>query len=56
MHSALQRPMGPTSKAPVEFFVFPGEGHSPIMLSHLKRKLAEDMKWFDRYLFDAPGQ
>lgn len=39
------------SKAPVEFFIFPGEGHGPIMLSHLKRKLSEDMKWFDKYLF-----
>lgn len=40
-------------KAPVEFFVFPGEGHSPIMLSHLKKKLSEDIKWFDKYLFEA---
>ena len=39
------------SKAPVEFYIFPGEGHSPVMLSHLKRKLSEDMKWFDKYLF-----
>lgn len=39
------------SKAPVEFFIFPGEGHGPVMLSHLKRKLSEDMKWFDKYLF-----
>ena len=42
-------------KAPVEFFLFPGEGHSPVMLSHLKRKLSEDMKWFDKYLF-RPGK
>ena len=39
------------SKAPVEFYIFPGEGHGPIMLSHLRRKLSEDMKWFDKYLF-----
>ena len=39
------------SKAPVDFYIFPGEGHGPIMLSHIKRKLSEDMKWFDKYLF-----
>lgn len=38
-------------KAPVELFIFPGEGHSPILRSHLKRKLTEDIAWFDRYLF-----
>ena len=39
-------------KAPVEFFIFPGEGHSPAMLTHLKKKLSEDMKWFDKYFFN----
>ena len=39
-------------KAPVEFFIFPGEGHSPAMLSHVKKKLSEDMKWFDKYFFN----
>ena len=42
-------------KAPVEFFIFPGEGHGPVMLSHLRRKLSEDMKWFDKYLFNVSG-
>ncbi|MFH1150646.1 MAG: prolyl oligopeptidase family serine peptidase [Actinomycetota bacterium] len=39
-------------KGPVELFIFPGEGHNPIQGSHQKRKLAEDIKWFDRYLFN----
>lgn len=39
-------------KAPVELFIFPGEGHSPGMVAHQKRKLAEDIKWFDKYLFN----
>lgn len=32
-----------------DFFIFPGEGYNPIMLSHQKRKLSEDLKWFDKY-------
>ena len=39
------------SNAPVELFIFPGEGHSIVMNSHRKRKLTEDIQWFDRYLF-----
>ncbi len=40
-------------KAPVELFIFPGEGHNPIQSSHQRRKLTEDIKWFDRYLFNS---
>ncbi|MFH1150804.1 MAG: prolyl oligopeptidase family serine peptidase [Actinomycetota bacterium] len=39
-------------RAPVELFIFPGEGHDPVQGSHQKRKLTEDIKWFDRYLFN----
>jgi dipeptidyl aminopeptidase/acylaminoacyl peptidase len=39
-------------KAPVELFIFPGEGHSPVEAAHQRRKLAEDIKWFDKYLFN----
>lgn len=40
-------------KAPVELFIFPGEGHNPIESSHQKRKLTEDIKWFDKYVFNV---
>jgi len=39
-------------KAPVELFVFPGEPHVLQKLSHQRRKMVEEQKWFDRYLFD----
>ncbi|OFW57502.1 MAG: hypothetical protein A2W01_07515 [Candidatus Solincola sediminis] len=39
-------------QGPVELFIFPGEGHNPICLSHQKRKLFEHVKWFDEYLFN----
>ncbi len=38
-------------KAPVRFLWFPGEPHSLGQLSHQKRKLEEEIDWFDRYLF-----
>ncbi|MEO7216884.1 MAG: prolyl oligopeptidase family serine peptidase [Gemmatimonadaceae bacterium] len=38
-------------KAPVRFVIFPGEGHSPSQYVHQRRKVDEDMAWFDRYLF-----
>lgn len=36
---------------PVELFVFPGEGHVPLKLSHQHRKMVEEQKWFDKYFF-----
>ncbi|MDZ7577945.1 MAG: prolyl oligopeptidase family serine peptidase [Candidatus Nanopelagicales bacterium] len=42
-------------KAPVELFIFPGAGHDPIQRSYQARKLTEDIKWFDKYLFDSNG-
>lgn len=38
-------------KAPVRFISFPGEGHGPRKLAHQRRKLIEDLKWFETYLF-----
>jgi dipeptidyl aminopeptidase/acylaminoacyl peptidase len=38
-------------KVPVRFVIFPGEGHSPSKYVHQRRKVEEDMAWFDRYLF-----
>jgi len=42
-------------KAPVRFLLFPGEPHSLEKLSHQRRKLEEEMAWFDRYLFHPAG-
>lgn len=40
-----------SGKAPVRFITFPGEGHSPQILAHRRRKVDEEVKWFDKYLF-----
>ncbi len=37
--------------APVELYIFPGEGHVPRLLPHQRRKLVEEQRWFDKYLF-----
>ncbi len=36
------------------FIVLPGEPHGPRKLSHRRRKLDEELAWFDQYLFN-PG-
>jgi len=38
-------------QVPVKFILFPGEPHSIRKLAHQRRKVAEDLAWFDRYLF-----
>lgn len=38
-------------KVPVRFVQFPGAKHSLAKLSHRKRKLEEEMAWFDQHLF-----
>ena len=35
----------------VRFILFPGEQHGQKKLAHQRRKMEEDMAWFDRYLF-----
>jgi dipeptidyl aminopeptidase/acylaminoacyl peptidase len=40
-------------KVPVRFVIFPGEGHSPSQYVHQRRKVDEDMAWFNRYLFQT---
>lgn len=40
-------------KTDVRFILFPGEPHGPRKLTHQRRKLEEDMKWFDKYLFKS---
>ncbi len=38
-------------KAPVRFLWFPDQPHSLQKLTHQRRKLEEEITWFDRYLF-----
>jgi len=38
-------------KTPVRFISFPGEAHVARSLSHQRRKMKEDIAWFERYLF-----
>ena len=42
-------------KAPVALFIAPGEGHVYLRVSHQQRKMVEEQKWFDKYLFQ-PGK
>ncbi|MGH9341876.1 MAG: prolyl oligopeptidase family serine peptidase [Acidobacteriota bacterium] len=46
-YRALQQ-LGETD---VRFLLFPDEGHSLKKLSHQRRRLEEELAWFDRYLF-----
>jgi dipeptidyl aminopeptidase/acylaminoacyl peptidase len=39
------------AKTDVRFVLFPGAKHSLKQLAHKKRKLEEELAWFDRYLF-----
>jgi dipeptidyl aminopeptidase/acylaminoacyl peptidase len=39
------------AQAPTDLFVFPGEPHVMQKLVHQKRKMVEEQKWFDKYLF-----
>ncbi|MGH9805453.1 MAG: prolyl oligopeptidase family serine peptidase, partial [Candidatus Acidiferrales bacterium] len=41
------------AKAPVKFVLFPGEPHGLGRFVHQRRKVEEDLEWFDRYLFGA---
>jgi len=38
--------------APVELYIFPGEGHVPMLIPHQRRKMEEEQKWFDEYFFE----
>jgi len=38
-------------KTPVRFILFPGEAHSLRKYAHQKRKVEEELAWFDRHLF-----
>ncbi len=46
-------------KAPVRFLWFPDQPHSLLKLTHQRRKLEEEIAWFDRWLFgtfDEPNR
>jgi dienelactone hydrolase len=45
------RAMQQLGKAPVRFVQFPGEKHSLVKLAYRKRKIQEEMAWFDEHLF-----
>jgi dienelactone hydrolase len=38
-------------KVPVKFLLFPGEPHGLRTYAHQRRKVDEEMAWFDRYFF-----
>jgi dipeptidyl aminopeptidase/acylaminoacyl peptidase len=48
-YHALQQ----AAKVPVRLLLFPGAGHGLEQLSHQRRKMKEDLAWFDKHLFNA---
>jgi hypothetical protein len=40
-------------QVPVKFILFPGEPHGIRTLAHQRRKVEEDLAWFDKYLFES---
>ena len=40
-------------KTPVRFLLFPGEPHGFRKISHQRRKMEEELAWFDKYLFET---
>ncbi len=45
------RAMQQIGRAPVRFLLYPGEPHGLREISHQRRKVEEDLAWFDTYLF-----
>lgn len=48
-YRALQQ----NGKAPVRFLWFPGQPHGLQKITHQRRKVEEELRWFDTYLFDT---
>jgi dipeptidyl aminopeptidase/acylaminoacyl peptidase len=48
-HFRVLQQLGQT---PVRFVLFPGEPHGPRKISHRRRKLEEELAWFDQYFFN----
>jgi len=42
-------------KTDTKFILFPGEAHSPRQYGHQRRKVVEELAWFDKYLFKPGG-
>jgi len=51
---SLFRALQQIGKAPTRLVLFPGEPHSLAKVAHQRRKLEEELDWFDRYLLDKP--
>jgi dienelactone hydrolase len=51
---SLFRALQQIGKAPTRLVLFPGEPHSLMKVAHQRRKLQEELDWFDRYLLDKP--
>ncbi|MEM7049480.1 MAG: prolyl oligopeptidase family serine peptidase [Acidobacteriota bacterium] len=49
---SLFRALQQIGKAPTRLVIFPGEPHGLQKIAHQRRKMEEDLAWFDRYLFD----
>ncbi|PMP96339.1 MAG: peptidase S9 [Candidatus Aminicenantes bacterium] len=47
-HYRVRQQLG---QAPVRLIIFPGEPHGLRKLSHQRRKMEEELAWFDRYFF-----
>lgn len=50
------RALQQTGNTDVKFLLFPGETHSFRKLSHQKRKIEEELAWFDKYLFKTGAE
>jgi dipeptidyl aminopeptidase/acylaminoacyl peptidase len=52
-HGWMQyRALQQLGKTEVRFLLFPGEKHSLTKLAHQRRKLTEELAWFDQHLFE----
>ncbi len=52
---SLFRALQQLGKAPTRLVLFPGEPHALLEPSHQRRKIEEDLAWFDRHLFGRPA-
>ncbi|MFB3920994.1 MAG: prolyl oligopeptidase family serine peptidase [Terriglobia bacterium] len=53
MHFRVLQQLG---RPDVRFIVFPGEPHGLKKISHRRRKVEEELAWFDKYLFKPAGE
>jgi dipeptidyl aminopeptidase/acylaminoacyl peptidase len=53
---SLFRALQQIGKVPARLVLFPGEPHSLGKVAHQRRKIEEDLDWFDRYLFGKPRE